>query len=57
MDFPPKGPWDDLRRRIEEILDLPRGSTDPDWKPLSPIEAAKRLIEDIENFLRKGGEK
>jgi len=55
MNFPPKGPWDDLRRQVEEILDLPRGSTSPDWKPPSPTEAAKKLFEDVEDFLRKRG--
>lgn len=49
----PKGPWDDLRKQIEEILDLPRGSTDPDWKLPTPAEATKRLIKDIEDFLRR----
>lgn len=48
----PKGPWDDLRRRVEEILGLPCGSTNPHWKPPSPEEATKRLVEDIENSLR-----
>ena len=54
----PKGPWDDLRRQIEEILGLPPlppKSTSPDWKPPSPIEAAKKLFEDIENFSKGKG--
>ena len=53
----PKGPWDDLRRQIEEILDLPRGSTNPDCKLLSPAEVAKKLIGEIENFLWGSGGK
>ena len=48
----PKGPWDDLRRNIEEILDLPCGSTNPDWKPPSPVDTTKKIIEDVENFLK-----
>jgi len=28
--FLPNGPWDGLRRKVEEALDLPRGSTAPD---------------------------
>jgi len=51
----PKGLWDNLRRRIEEILDLPRGSTNPDWKPPSPEQVAKEVVKDVENFLRRVG--
>ena len=53
----PKEHWDNLRRRIEEILDLPPGSTNPDCKLLSPAEVAKKLIEEIENFLWGSGGK
>jgi len=52
MQMLPKGPWDDLRRRIEEILDLPRGSTNPNGVLPSPIETIEKTIKDIENFLR-----
>jgi len=58
VEFPPKGPWDDLRRRVEEILDLPRGSTNPNQKFTSPVGPVKKVIGDIENFLKnlRGGE-
>ena len=29
MNILPEGPWDDLRRQIEDLLGLPKGSTNP----------------------------
>ena len=48
----PKGPFDDLRREVEEVLDLPRGSTDPNRRTPFPVEPIEKVIKDIENFLR-----
>ena len=43
MHFLPKGPWDNLRRRVERALDLPPGSTDPNS---SIIEDLKKSHEE-----------
>ena len=55
MSTLPKGPFDDIRRQVEEILDLPKGSTNPNGNFPSPVETIEKVIKDIENFLRERG--
>ena len=49
--FPPKGPWDDLRREVEKILGLPPGSTDPrvGFPPLNLLMG--KLVVKVEDLL------
>ena len=53
MSTLPKGPFDDIRRQVEEILGLPKGSTDPNGNFLSPGETIEKVIKDIKDFLRE----
>jgi len=53
MSTLPKGPFDDFRRQVEEILGLPYGSTNPDGKFPSPVKTIEKVIKDIEDFLRE----
>ena len=55
FSFLPKEPFDDLRREVEKILDLPYGSTNPNRSFPSPVETIEKVIKDIENFLRERG--
>ena len=56
--FLPNGPWDGLRKKVEEALDLPRGSTAPDHvfqsggyrsSPPNEMEMARRLQPYVED--------
>ena len=53
-----KGPFDDLRREIEKILDLPNGSTNPNsgfkWDLPSPPRFMKEVEAILKNLLRRG---
>lgn len=53
VDFPPKGPWDDLRREVEKVLGLPRGSTNPHVDLPSPLDLTRKVIVKLEDFLRR----
>lgn len=52
-NFPPKRPWDDLRREVEKVLGLPWGSTDPSQRLPSPLDFTRKLIVKLEDLLRR----
>ncbi len=41
MNFLPKGPWDNLRRKVEGTLGLPTGSTDPNSSIIEDLEKSR----------------
>ena len=45
--------FDNIRKQVEEILDLPKGSTNPNSKFPLPVEPIEKVMKDIEKFLRR----
>jgi len=57
MSILPEGPWDDLRRKVEQVLGLPNGSTNPNsgfkWDLPSPPRFMKEVEAVLKNLLRR----